>query len=683
MIVARRWVLYRKEKRQNEDGKRKWTKIPYQINGRRAKSNDPRTWASYNEVLEAFISNGTYDGIGFMLGDGWAGIDLDNSLRADRKIKPWAQEYIDNVLTYAEISPSGKGIKAIGYAKHRVRDEDGNEKDAGTRKVRKNSDGEAIEIYFGGRFFAITGNAWPGHPLTVEDVPALVVFYDRLTAADQNRNSGTDREVTPNDFDDDELIRRAGNARNGAAFKRLMQGDTSGYNGDDSAADMALCNSLAFWTGRDASRMDKLFRRSGLMRAKWNEKHYSNGDTYGSHTIGEAIAKCREVYTPPAPRDEFTDDDDDDTPAIDLQPVALGEIWRTDPTVRPYVIDGLLRRGGVGNIVSVSKGYKTYLVLNLAITMAMGGTWLDCFQTAAGKVLIIDMELQRPDITRRTQEIARAMHVSPESIADKIQLLSLRGQNVTIVEIERLLLSMQPGAFVAVIIDPLYKVYPADFDENSNAQMTALYRRFERLAEHLDSGLILIHHTSKGAQDSKRTVDVGAGAGAQARSPDWHAALREHEMDGCVVFDAKVRSFQPPPPLVLEWDYPLWRRNFVLDPTALRTGRKARDKKEAEPKEVKRRWTIDEFVTAFLSDKPRTFASITVDAAAQDLSQRKAKDLLEAAIEAGKAHRWTPKAKTEKDRFATVAPALFEPGSAGIAANDVTPETSKRKARKS
>ena len=34
---------------------------------------------------------------------------------------------------------------------------------------------------------------------------------------------------------------------------------------------MALCALLAFWTGKDTARMDRLFRRSGLMRPKWDE----------------------------------------------------------------------------------------------------------------------------------------------------------------------------------------------------------------------------------------------------------------------------------------------------------------------------------------------------------------------------------------------------------------------------
>ena len=46
------------------------------------------------------------------------------------------------------------------------------------------------------------------------------------------------------------------------------------YN-SQSEADLALTGKLAFWTGCDTERMDKLFRRSKLFRPKWDEKRYS------------------------------------------------------------------------------------------------------------------------------------------------------------------------------------------------------------------------------------------------------------------------------------------------------------------------------------------------------------------------------------------------------------------------
>ena len=96
---------------------------------------------------------------------------------------------------------------------------------------------------------------------------------------------------------DEELIQKAKDAANGEKFERLWNGSTVGYD-SHSEADMALCSLLAFWTGGDAHRMDRLYRESGLMRDKWIEPHYADGSTYGQKTIERAIEGTSEFYDP-------------------------------------------------------------------------------------------------------------------------------------------------------------------------------------------------------------------------------------------------------------------------------------------------------------------------------------------------------------------------------------------------
>ena len=93
-------------------------------------------------------------------------------------------------------------------------------------------------------------------------------------------------------LDDAVLLDRARDARNGARFTRLWNGDWSGY-ASQSEADSALCFMLAFWTGRDAGRIDRLFRRSGLMRDKWEKR-----DDYREKTIENACQITSEVWDP-------------------------------------------------------------------------------------------------------------------------------------------------------------------------------------------------------------------------------------------------------------------------------------------------------------------------------------------------------------------------------------------------
>src|SRR5205085_10879359 len=89
-------------------------------------------------------------------------------------------------------------------------------------------------------------------------------------------------------------IRLAHSAKNGAKFSSAWAGDSSEYD-SASEGDLALCRHLAFWTGCDASWMDRLFRQSGRMRDKWDKRH--GHGTYGNITITKAIDGCTETYT--------------------------------------------------------------------------------------------------------------------------------------------------------------------------------------------------------------------------------------------------------------------------------------------------------------------------------------------------------------------------------------------------
>jgi len=91
------------------------------------------------------------------------------------------------------------------------------------------------------------------------------------------------------------LLGLARNAANGDKFSRLFDGDFADYP-SQSEADLALCQLLAFWTGKDPLTMDRLFRDSGLFRSKWDERH--GRDTYGEATIRKAIERTKEVFSP-------------------------------------------------------------------------------------------------------------------------------------------------------------------------------------------------------------------------------------------------------------------------------------------------------------------------------------------------------------------------------------------------
>lgn len=267
------WVCWRLEER---DGKT--TKIPYDPStGRRASSTDPATWGTYDQAVAGCKRYGC-TGIGFVFSeaDPYVGVDLDHCRNAETgELEAWAQELIADLNSYAELSPSRTGVHIF------VR---------GQQVGERNRAGQ-IEVYARGRYFTWTGHHLGGTPNVInENQPALDRLFARLQPPKQEKKQPA--PVQPSALDDEALLELARSAANGAEFTALWNGDTSAYGGDESRADLALCMHLAFWTGRDTVRMDRLFRQSGRYRQKWERPDYRE------RTLRRAIEQTTEVYTP-------------------------------------------------------------------------------------------------------------------------------------------------------------------------------------------------------------------------------------------------------------------------------------------------------------------------------------------------------------------------------------------------
>lgn len=138
-----RWLLWRHTKRKKPDGSTFWAKVPYQANGKSASTTDPATWCSYSDAFDAWVL-GDFDGLGITLGADIQGIDLDDCRDpVTGELTDLAQEVLDRVDGYAEVSPSGTGIKL--FAKTNL--------DASRTKKEM-----GVELYREGRYFTVTGH---------------------------------------------------------------------------------------------------------------------------------------------------------------------------------------------------------------------------------------------------------------------------------------------------------------------------------------------------------------------------------------------------------------------------------------------------------------------------------------------------------------------------------------------
>ena len=181
--------------------------------GRNAKPNDPNTWGTFETAID-FSRKNNLPGIGFVFSDAedFLGIDLDECLDpTSGSIKAEAQEIINRINSYTEISPSGRGVHVIARGKLPV----------GSRRIGK------VEMYDDRRFFTITGNMLQGTPAGVMDRRKEVLdVYQSLFPKPQPR---ADQPYVQAQLEDEALIEMAKNANNGKKFKQLWSGDFSAY----------------------------------------------------------------------------------------------------------------------------------------------------------------------------------------------------------------------------------------------------------------------------------------------------------------------------------------------------------------------------------------------------------------------------------------------------------------------
>ena len=267
------------------------TKVPYNPNSPQyhAQSNDRRTFAPL-ETAAARVSG--FDGLGVGIFDAVAAIDIDHCIK-DGKLSAMAEDIVNTMDAYTEKSPSGEGVRILFFAPDFSYD---------SEVYYVNNQKIGLEVYLPGmtrKYVSITGNTMRSHDMLdrSDRLPAILDKY--MKRPQQIAQPATPRQPgILTDLSDRELIDKAMNAANGRKFSKLWEGDISDYQ-SHSEADQALCNLLAFWTGKDAARIEALFMQSGLNREEGgkykNPAHYAK---YLQTTINKAIVSCESVYEP-------------------------------------------------------------------------------------------------------------------------------------------------------------------------------------------------------------------------------------------------------------------------------------------------------------------------------------------------------------------------------------------------
>jgi hypothetical protein len=253
------------------------------------------------------------------------------------------------------------------------------------------------------------------------------------------------------------------------------------------------------------------------------------------------------------------------------------------------IIEGVLHQGSKLAIGGSSKSYKTWALIDLAMSVAYGIPWLG-FPTRPGKVIYINLEIQRPFFRWRMLKVCEKRKVAAP---DNVMLWHLRGANLSIAAIASKLHRMiRPGEFCLIIIDPIYKTY-AGKDENATGQITEVVNILEQIAREFEVAVVWAAHFSKGNQAEKEAIDRISGSGVWGRDPDAILTFTKHENDEAFVVESVLRDFPQIEDFVVRFDDGILSRDDALDPAKIKKSNAGR----------KTKYSIKKFVGLLADDE--------------------------------------------------------------------------------
>jgi len=504
-----RWVFWRTLKR-----KGKPTKVPMNpATGEPAKSNDASTWSTRPRAQEWPQS----DGVGLMLGDlgdgrAICGVDLDSCRDPETgKLAPWAKRVIDALDSYTEVSPSGEGVKVFFLldAEHGLK---------GGSFVEHGHAREdhppAIEVYFSGRFFTVTDDAIGKRDLrhvSADDVRDVLDEGRKLAKApsDASKPAQGDSDLSaivanrPLDFtrkqvkmilrnlDEEEWCEpREAWLKVGAALHHQYEGDDEGLGlwdwfsevSDKFDADDSERVWKSFKPRRDPITMATL-KDAAKRSTDWDEdKFRAAGDDAPEESNKRKRSATLDIYWGEA--DDGVDD---------LEPL----------------IDDFLFQQSLGAIYGKYGEAKTFVALDMALSVATGRPWLGR-EVTQGAVLYVAPEgyiglKQRREAWCKHHRIGRA----PKDFA--LVRGSLNLQKPDGVTLEALAAAAKERRAKLIIIDTLNAVFGGG-DENESAAMSKARHELERLRDLSGAAVLVVHHAGKDIDRGLRGSSVLGGA---------------------------------------------------------------------------------------------------------------------------------------------------------------------------
>ena len=241
---------------------------------------------------------------------------------------------------------------------------------------------------------------------------------------------------------------------------------------------------------------------------------------------------------------------------------SLAQIVEEDVPEPPQIISGLLHQGLKLVLGAPSKARKTWILMHLALCIALGLKWLG-HQCMKGPVLYINFELPEPFFRKRALWILKQMGV--EGMPPNFFELNLRGYAGPAEMILPKVMSKidQLPPLCGSVIDPTYKLMGTTRDENAAGDMASLFNEFDRFALQSGSSVVSAAHFAKGNASTKEAIDRISGSGVFGRDPDSLIIMSPLQTEDAFSLDFILRRLPPRDPLAVRW------RDWCFEPDPL------------------------------------------------------------------------------------------------------------------
>jgi KaiC/GvpD/RAD55 family RecA-like ATPase len=535
------WVVWKAAKITKRDGTVKITKVPYNPKtGKPASTKRRGDWATFDDVCEALLMGG-YTGIGFVFtaDDPFVGIDLDNCVDEFGSLRNDARRAVDELQSFTERSPSGKGLHIIckgelpggGHCNNKV----------------------GREMYQEGRYFTITADVVEGLGTVKASGAALKTLYSDWFG--QSASNDTSHTVGDLNWDSEAPLVSLDDMQVGENWKALIRNgdglekytDSMG-SPDRSTALFAVCQEMVSAGMNDES----------ILTVLTNGKYFLAGAALDRRGSVKSAMQWLWKYTLATSKAKVLADRQnivnlfDDLPPLDLKvraPVRRGFRFISGAELIANIepVQWLVERYMEANSMAVMFGEpgagKSFIALDMACSIATGEAWQG-IPVKQGAVFYIAGE-GHAGIGRRLKAWSIHRGMVPEKLFVSNTAVALT-ESEAVQSIIRVIKKMvkEHGQPALIVIDTLARNFGGR-DENSNQDMGLFIQHIDRLKHELKTTVLIVHHTGQGDKTRAR------GASALKGAVDIEHRVEKRAGETVALQTTKMKDAELPEPVLM------------------------------------------------------------------------------------------------------------------------------------